>query len=157
MKTPLYGPPERFYIAAAFGRGETELTAFDNALRKAGIADYNLLKVSSIIPPGARQVDRVDLPPGSLLPIAYGAVSSAEEGALISAAIAVGLPDLPEAVGVIMEFAGFVEEEAAREKVEQMAREALLNRGLEPARILVVSASAHVESPTCVFAGVALW
>ena len=35
------------------GTGPTELAAFDAALRDAGIANYNLLVLSSVIPPGS--------------------------------------------------------------------------------------------------------
>lgn len=42
-------------IALTTGRGEgpTSLAAFDAALRDAGVANYNLLCLSSVIPPGA--------------------------------------------------------------------------------------------------------
>ncbi len=38
------------------GEGPTKLAAFDSALMSAGIANYNLIKLSSIIPPGSRVV-----------------------------------------------------------------------------------------------------
>lgn len=41
-------------ITAATGTGNTELSAFDNALWNAGVANYNLIKLSSIIPPASR-------------------------------------------------------------------------------------------------------
>jgi arginine decarboxylase len=40
-------------IASAVGRGPTPLAAFDAALRNAGIENYNLIALSSVIPPGA--------------------------------------------------------------------------------------------------------
>ncbi len=49
------------------GTGPTHLAAFDAALREAGVADRNLLRLSSIIPPGAT-VERTPNPgpcPGS--------------------------------------------------------------------------------------------
>lgn len=39
-------------IYQASGDGNTHLAAFDTALREAGIANYNLVRLSSIIPPG---------------------------------------------------------------------------------------------------------
>ncbi|MEM4663258.1 MAG: pyruvoyl-dependent arginine decarboxylase [Candidatus Diapherotrites archaeon] len=51
-------------ITAATGTGNTELSAFDNALWNAGVANYNLIKLSSIIPPGSRIViKKPDLKP----------------------------------------------------------------------------------------------
>ncbi len=143
-------------MGSGWGAGETELLAFDAALNRAGMAQFNLLKVSSIIPPGAIRADSVDLPPGSLLPAAFGSTYSSLGGQVISAAVAVGLPADPDEVGVIMEFAGPVEEKAALDKVRLMAERALVNRGTYPRDILFSSASRSVEGPTAVFAGVAL-
>src|SRR5438445_8079689 len=41
----------QIHIGAGVGVGPTALSAFDAALNDAGIANYNLLKLSSIIPP----------------------------------------------------------------------------------------------------------
>ena len=153
----LSGKPENFLIVAVTGIGKTELNAFDSALFEAGIAEYNLVKVSSIIPPGAKEVSFIELPKGSYLPIAYGAITSSKEGTLISAAVAVGLPEEKENCGVIMEFAGYMSEEEARERVRLMAEEALKMRSGGIERIDVRSASILVKESSCAFAGVALW
>lgn len=42
------------YVVPAIGKGRTLLSAFDNALQKAGVYNYNLITLSSIIPPGSR-------------------------------------------------------------------------------------------------------
>lgn len=41
------------HIQTGGGEGETRLAAFDAALQDAGIHDYNLLELSSVIPTGA--------------------------------------------------------------------------------------------------------
>ncbi|MGK2896467.1 MAG: pyruvoyl-dependent arginine decarboxylase [Candidatus Saccharimonadales bacterium] len=41
------------YLTKGTGEGPTTLAAFDSALFDAGIANYNLLRLSSVIPPGA--------------------------------------------------------------------------------------------------------
>ncbi len=46
-------------IACGTGEGATELAAFDAALVDAGVADRNLILLSSVLPPGST-VDRVD-------------------------------------------------------------------------------------------------
>ena len=38
-------------VVASEGRGQTPLSAFDNALKNAGVMNYNLLILSSVIPP----------------------------------------------------------------------------------------------------------
>jgi arginine decarboxylase len=45
------------YLAKAIGRGSTELAAFDAALIGAGVANFNLIRLSSVIPPNARIVE----------------------------------------------------------------------------------------------------
>src|SRR5918911_5692889 len=40
-------------VDAGTGEGPTQLAAFDAALLMAGVANYNLICLSSIIPPGA--------------------------------------------------------------------------------------------------------
>lgn len=60
--TPAFG---RIVLARGLGRGPTELAAFDAALRDAGVANYNLLCLSSVIPPGSRvERGRWETPPG---------------------------------------------------------------------------------------------
>jgi arginine decarboxylase len=52
-----HDPPRPFgaiAIASAVGTGSTELAAFDSALLSAGVANYNLICLSSVIPPGSR-------------------------------------------------------------------------------------------------------
>jgi len=41
----------QIHLATGTGTGPTKLAAFDAALNSAGIANYNLLKLSSVIPP----------------------------------------------------------------------------------------------------------
>lgn len=51
----------RIEVARGVGRGPTELAAFDAALQAAGVANFNLLPLSSVIPP-ASVVAVVDRP-----------------------------------------------------------------------------------------------
>jgi arginine decarboxylase len=39
------------HLAGGAGRGTTKLAAFDAALRTVGVANYNLIRLSSVIPP----------------------------------------------------------------------------------------------------------
>src|SRR3712207_1519031 len=41
-------------IRTGSGAGRTLLSAFDHALQQAGVADFNLVTLSSVIPPGSR-------------------------------------------------------------------------------------------------------
>jgi len=52
--TPEYVEQElRISVGSGVGIGTTELAAFDSALGQIGIADFNLIPLSSIVPPGA--------------------------------------------------------------------------------------------------------
>lgn len=44
-------------ITSGTGVGPTELSAFDNALVNAGVANFNLIYLSSVIPPGSTILD----------------------------------------------------------------------------------------------------
>jgi len=50
-------------VTGGTGEAGTELAAFDGALRDAGIANYNLIRLSSVIPAGSTVLEkRPDLP-----------------------------------------------------------------------------------------------
>ena len=51
----------KIYIARGKGIGTTELGAFDAALNDSGIANFNLIRLSSVIPPSTEvvEVDRI--------------------------------------------------------------------------------------------------
>ena len=147
--------PTKFCMVAGNSEGPAELNAFDGALLKAGVANVNLLKISSILPPGAEQVEHLELPEGSLVPTAYGTVVSAKEGEKIAAAVAVARPG--DSFGVIMEFAGRCSKKEAEDKVRQMAVDGFKMRGLEPSEVLVKGAEHVVERIGCAFAAVVLW
>lgn len=43
----------RIRVSSAIGHGQTVLSSFDNALSRCGVHNYNLLALSSVIPPGS--------------------------------------------------------------------------------------------------------
>jgi arginine decarboxylase len=45
------------HIASGVGTGPTKMAAFDSALQAAGAANYNLIRLSSIVPPGSRIIE----------------------------------------------------------------------------------------------------
>lgn len=151
--------PNVFNLVAGVGEGGTPLMAFDAALRSAGVADVNLLRVSSILPPGARRDEELSssLLPGILLPTAYGTIGSSVQGEEIAAAVAVGIGDagLP---GVIVEYTLRGSREDAEQTAHSMILEAFQERGRSrPQQIFVKGVSHRVEKIGAVFAGVTLW
>ncbi len=148
--------PRKFTVLAGSAEGPTRLNAFDNALLHAGIGNLNLVRVSSILPPGAREEAEFYAEPGSLIPTAYGTITSEEPGQTISAAVAVALGG-PDEYGVIMEFSGHCSREDAQHTVEQMARDAFKARGRQIERVIVRAVEHRVISIGCALAAVALW
>ena len=43
----------RIRVTSAIGRGQTLLSSFDDALYRCGVHNYNLLALSSVVPPGS--------------------------------------------------------------------------------------------------------
>lgn len=150
-------PFHRFALVGGAGEGTTKLNAFDVALLEAGVGNANLVKLSSILPPGVQQCARseLDIPPGALLPIAYGAITSAQVGDVISAGVAVGIGR--DTHGVIMESSGPVERGATERHLLQMVEEAFARRRLPLADIVIEVAQHTVARVGCAFAGVVLW
>lgn len=147
--------PKKYFVTAAASEGETRLTAFDGALLKARVGNTNLLRVSSILPPGCEYEPDLIFPPGSLLPIAYGSVTSTKPGEMISAAVAVGRQR--EGYGVIMEFSGHCSKAVAETEVTRMVEESFRIRGLELAEVKLAVVEHTVEKIGCAFAAVPLW
>ena len=54
----------KIYLTTGKGEGPTPLAAFDAALRDAGVANYNLICLSSVIPPHSEIVPTKFAPPG---------------------------------------------------------------------------------------------
>jgi arginine decarboxylase len=154
----MLGPlPTRFFLTSGAADATTELNAFDAALLKAGVGDTNLVKLSSILPPGAQRIEPYELPKGSFVPVAYGERVSDESGAIISAAIAVGIPDDPAAAGLIMECSHFGEPGSCEEAVRRMVQEGMeIVRGSRIREILSISVSHTVQKVGAVFAAVVL-
>ncbi|MGE5381614.1 MAG: pyruvoyl-dependent arginine decarboxylase [Methylocystaceae bacterium] len=147
--------PKKYFVSAGAAEGKTELTAFDKALLQAGVGNVNMLRVSSILPPDCVYDPGLVLPPGSLVPIAYGYVISEEPGDRIAAAVGVGIKH--NSFGVIMEFSGHCTKEEAEAQVTAMVEEAFAVRGLHLDEVKVAAAEHIVEQTGCAFACVPLW
>lgn len=152
----------KFYkMGAGAGRGKQRLVAFDNALLDGGVGNYNLIRLSSILPCSAIRKDGIGLPLGSLLPIAYATYSTDKPNTIISAAVAIGFPKQfdDQHCGVIMEYEGECNSEDALRTVQGMVEEAFNARGwdLYDIQSNAVEAVAGPGEHVSVFAYVAEW
>ena len=62
----------KIYLTTGTGTGPTTLAAFDSALHANGIDNYNLLRLSSVIPPGTDLVQTEGAIPSEIMPGKWG-------------------------------------------------------------------------------------
>lgn len=147
--------PTRYFVTAAAAEGSSRLNAFDNALLSARIGNVNLVRLSSILPPGAMYDSDLQLPPGALVPTAYGAIISDVPGEQIAAAVGVIIS--ADSVGVIMEYGGKCSREEAYEVVSKMLDEAFARRGLTAVDKKIAAVEHRVDRVGCCLAAVPMW
>lgn len=131
-------------LVSGKGFGNTELSAFDSALRDAGIGNLNLVRVSSIVPRGCRIVEKLNRPliEGEILPCVYTHYESNRKGEVISSAISVALG--PE-YGVIAEYSGPTSKKDSERISEEIAIEMIEGRGLDLERKMKTSVELRVS------------
>ena len=85
--------PKRIFLTKGVGKHKERLTSFELALRDAGIASQNLVRVSSIFPPNCKLVSRKEglkyLSPGEVVFSVVAENSSREPHRLMSSSIGV--------------------------------------------------------------------
>ena len=149
---------EKYIITIGSGNSKYGLNAFDKALLASGIGDYNLVKLSSILPPHASRVEAVKLPRGSILHTAYSSYIEHCPGKTICAAIAVAKPKDESLPGVIMEVSGEFRDEIGEEIVTSMARISMESRSINEYDIQKEFISMITqEGSNCVIAAVSIW
>ena len=151
--------PNIYCLVKGASEGRTRMNAFDNALLNAGVGDTNLMRMSSILPPGAEQrsVDKISLPAGGLIPLAYAHIDSTTPGRYISSAIAVGIPEDESQPGVIMEFEDHSRLDNVEEIVRQMVVDAFDYRERALKEIKSIGIEHKVENCAATFAAAVLW
>jgi arginine decarboxylase len=129
--------PKRMFLTKGVGKHREKLTSFELALRSAGIASCNLVRVSSIFPPRCKLISRAEgmkeLRPGQVTFCVMSENSTREPHRLIAASIGVAIPTDRNTFGYLSEHHSFGEtEEIAGEYAEELAAEMLATTlGLE--------------------------
>ena len=102
-------------ISKGTGAGDTKIAAFDAALNEAGIANYNLIRLSSIIPPNSRiELGKYVTPPeefGHKLYMVYASEIQNEAGKEAWAGIGWVLAQDGSGKGLFTEHEGHSEQE----------------------------------------------
>lgn len=114
------------YITTGKGHGKTLISAFDAALKNAGVYNYNIIKLSSIIPPSSvikiKKYKANHLSYGDKLYVVKAEYRSRESGKYIGAAI--GWYQLADGRGVFVEHEEIGE---TKEAVESNLRQEVKN------------------------------
>ncbi|MCM8785337.1 MAG: arginine decarboxylase, pyruvoyl-dependent [Candidatus Omnitrophica bacterium] len=118
--------PKRVFLTKGVGKDKEKLTSFEKALRDAGIAQFNLVSISSIFPPGCKLISKKEglklLKPGQILYTVISRNSTNEPHRLITASVGVAIPKDPNQYGYLSEHEGFGEtEEKAGDYAEDLA------------------------------------
>jgi len=118
--------PTKIFFTKGVGKAKDQLTAFEFALRDAGIAQYNLVHVSSILPPGAKVISRNEgqkhLKPGQVVFVVLSRAASNEPNRLLAASVGSAVPADKKMYGYLSEHHAFGEtEKKAAEHAEDLA------------------------------------
>jgi arginine decarboxylase len=108
--------PKKIFFTKGVGVHKDRLSAFEVALRNAGIEKCNLVHVSSIFPPGCRIVSRTAgvrlLAPGQITYCVMARSETNEPNRLVSAAIGLARPTDYSQYGYLSEHHAFGERAA---------------------------------------------
>ena len=121
---------KKIFLTKGVGKHRERLSSFELALRSAGIASCNLVRVSSIFPPHCKLVPRTEglklLEHGQIVFVVLSENSTREPHRLIAASIGLALPADKSMYGYLSEHHSFGEtEDRAGEYAEELAAEML--------------------------------
>ncbi|UCD25681.1 MAG: arginine decarboxylase, pyruvoyl-dependent [Gemmatimonadota bacterium] len=118
--------PTRAFLTQGIGRHREKLTSFEEALREASIAQYNIVRVSSIWPPHCKMVSRGagirSLMPGQVVFSVVAEAATNEPSRRATASIGLAIPADASHHGYISEHHAFgVGKRAAGDYAEDLA------------------------------------
>jgi arginine decarboxylase len=119
--------PTKMFFTKGVGVARQQLMSFELALRNAGIEKFNLVTVSSILPPGCQRITREKgleiLKPGEIVFCVLARNQTSEPNRLIAASIGCAIPaDKIQQYGYLSEHHPFGEtDEKASDVAEDLA------------------------------------
>lgn len=122
--------PKRIFLTKGVGKHKERLTSFELALRDAGIAAQNLVRVSSIFPPHCKLIGRKEglryLSPGEVVFAVVAENSTREAHRLTASSIGLAMPADKSTYGYLSEHHSFGEtDDTAGDYAEELAAEML--------------------------------
>ena len=118
--------PSKMFFTKGVGVAKEQLMSFEMALRDAGIEKFNLVSVSSILPPGCQRVTKEEglkhLNPGEVVFCVMARNCTNEPNRLIAASVGCAVPAEENQYGYLSEHHPFGEpEEKAGDFAEDLA------------------------------------
>lgn len=118
--------PQQLFFTKGTGKHRESLQSFEEALRDAGIAAYNLVRVSSIYPANCKIISRKrgleQLTPGQIVFCVMAECRTNEPNRLAGAGIGLAVPADKTKHGYISEYHGFgMKQRTCGDYVEDMA------------------------------------
>ncbi|MCK9266538.1 arginine decarboxylase, pyruvoyl-dependent [bacterium] len=105
--------PRKMFLTKGVGKHKERLTSFELALRKAGIAHFNFVSISSIFPPHCKLISKKEglslLSPGQIVFTVLSRNQTNEPHRLITASVGVAIPKDKNQYGYLSEHEGFGE------------------------------------------------
>ncbi len=99
--------PKKIFLTKGVGVHKEKLSSFELALRDAGIAPFNIVRVSSIYPPYCKLISREAglkyLAPGQVVFTVLAECATNEPNRLIAASVGMALPKRPDQYGYLSE------------------------------------------------------
>jgi arginine decarboxylase len=107
--------PSMVFLTKGKGQHKEKLASFEQALREAAIAPFNLVKTSSIFPPRCKLCSREEglklLKPGQIVFLVMSECTTNEAQRKISASVGLAIPNVPAHYGYLSEHHGFGQNE----------------------------------------------
>ncbi len=102
---------KRIFLTKGVGKHREKLTSFEMALRSARIAQFNIVRVSSIFPPYAKLIPAVEglkyLKPGQIVYVVMSDNATNEPHRLVAASVGVAIPKDRSQYGYLAEHHSF--------------------------------------------------
>ena len=102
--------PTKMFLTKGVGRHKYQLKSFELALRKAGVAQQNLVTVSSILPRGCKIISSTKgagyLDPGAISFCVMARADTNEHGRLVASSIGIAVPKDKKKWGYLSEVHG---------------------------------------------------
>jgi len=122
--------PKKLFLTKGKGIHQDKLTSFEYALRDAGIAGTNIVLISSIFPPKAKQISKKEglklIKPGQILFTIYSRNQTNEPHRLTAASVGVAQPTDNTHYGYLSEYVSFGQtEKEAGDYAEDIAAQML--------------------------------